>query len=156
MMYLSATSSLRSALLLMMLFSGVRALTKSVLHRKYDNSNPNALFSQEKSKILTSMNFPNEDGTNASDTRFMASSNLIYKGGPLISNVKVILILWGGSANVRYAAELQKYYGAITSSPWFDILSQYSTSTTTIGRGSLYGTYTYDDAPTGVLSEDTI
>jgi len=88
-----------------------------------------------------------------------ATGRLTYNHGPLISQVKVILILWGGSSKVRYASNLQKFYSAIvTKSDWFYLLSQeYSTVNQTIDYGSLYFTYSFNLAPIGrIVSRDEI
>ena len=94
--------------------------------------------------------------TNGSNTRSMASGKLIYYGGPVLSNVKVILVLWGGATNVRYSTQLQRFYAAVTSSSWFNIMSELKTPTQSIGSGSLNYTYNDTSAPTGRLTQDTI
>jgi len=65
-----------------------------------------------------------------------------------LANVKVVSIFWTGSSNVPYASELNTFYGAVTNSPWMQILSEYSTPTTNIGMGSLVASCSYDTAPT--------
>jgi hypothetical protein len=86
-----------------------------------------------------------------------AKSTVTWKGGPVISNVKVVLILWGGSSNVRYAKELTKFYDAVTTkSDWFDILKEYSTATQKIQNGCLWTQYSFDNAPTGTLTQEDI
>ena len=90
--------------------------------------------------------------TNESSNRTMTSLNCTYHGGKVISNVNVVLILWGGS-KVRYAKELRKFYSAvITRSSWYNLLREYSTPTQSIGYGSLHYVYSFDRAPTGILT----
>ena len=86
-----------------------------------------------------------------SSSRSLGSGNLIYHNGPVIANVKVVLVYWGGSSRVRYASNLQSFYGAITRSTWYNILSQYK-----VGSGSLIATYSDDAAPTGILSQSIV
>ena len=38
-----------------------------------------------------------------------AAPKLIYYGGPVIANVKVITIWWGGVSNVKYTSKLEKF-----------------------------------------------
>jgi hypothetical protein len=92
--------------------------------------------------------------TNPSSKRTLTNGKLTYNFGHLITNIKVVLILWGGFSKVRYAKELQNFYSAIvTHSSWYHLLSQeYSTLNQTIGYGSLHFTYSFDLAPVGVLS----
>ena len=85
-----------------------------------------------------------------------ANGNLIYYGGAVLSNVKVVLILWGGSTNVRYASNITNFYAAVTSSTWFNVLFQYKTDKQSIGSGSLHATYSDSSAPSGSLSQTTI
>lgn len=92
---------------------------------------------------------------NTTTTRSLAG-NLIYNGGPVLSNVRIVLVLWGGSSKVRFASQLQSFYAAITTSSWYNIMSQYKTPTQSIGSGSLIATYSDRSAPTGSLSQSTI
>ena len=89
-------------------------------------------------------------------TRQASTQRLIYYGGPVIGNVKVITIWWGGTSSVRYAAQLEFFYGAVTNSNWYRILSQYSTSTTTIGAGRWLQSYNFANAPRGTVSDTQI
>jgi hypothetical protein len=75
---------------------------------------------------------------------------LTYRGGPVISNVKVQAVAWGPSTNATAKAMLPAWYAGVTSSSYFDWLTEYDTVGTidgkvgtgqTIGRGS-YGGWT--------------
>ncbi|KAI8897417.1 hypothetical protein BC833DRAFT_621264 [Globomyces pollinis-pini] len=87
---------------------------------------------------------------NALDVRFN------YYGGPVVTNVKVYSIFWGGKSKVTYADQINKFYEAITKSTMMDILQEYNTPTQKIGRGSFLGEYSYDDAAIGVVTDDQI
>ena len=66
-----------------------------------------------------------------------AGAHLTYFGGPVLSNAKVQAVYWG--SNVALQPHLNAFYGAITSSAYFDWLSEYNTPTQHIGRGSFGG-----------------
>ncbi|KAJ3253050.1 hypothetical protein HK103_001012 [Boothiomyces macroporosus] len=85
-----------------------------------------------------------------------AGAKLTYYGGPVISNVKVFTIFWGGQSNVQYASQINQFYTGVTNSALFDMLAQYDTPTQNIGRGSFIGSYDYTGAATGTLDDSTI
>jgi hypothetical protein len=75
---------------------------------------------------------------------------LTYRGGPVISNVKVQAVAWGPNTNAVAKAKLPAWYAGVTNSSYFDWLTEYDTVGTidgnvgtgqTIGRGS-YGGWT--------------
>lgn len=70
-----------------------------------------------------------------------------------MSNVKVFLIYWGGKQTLKHHHALQQFYTSIVNSTYIDKLSEYSTPTQTIGRGSFIGSYDYTDAPTGTVEQ---
>jgi hypothetical protein len=57
-------------------------------------------------------------------TNFCTNRQLIYLGGPIISDVKVITVWWGN--NVKYRNELEKFYARIVKSNWFTTLNEYN------------------------------
>ena len=60
-----------------------------------------------------------------------------YGGGPLLTNVKIVSVMWG--PNVRQATRdsMGNFYGAITNSRFLDVADEYSTTTRLMGRGTL-------------------
>ena len=58
--------------------------------------------------------------------------------GPVISNVEVTMLLWGGSS-VAFAKNLSSFYDAAVQSDWFGTMSQYKTSKQSIGDGKFVG-----------------
>ena len=60
------------------------------------------------------------------------SGPLNYYGGPVISKVKVIVVLWGPNVNATVAFGIGGFFAAATNSTWFDQLSQYQTNLTGI------------------------
>lgn len=78
------------------------------------------------------------DPVNVRAAAAAAKAHLTYYGGPVLSNVKVVQVNWGGS-NVSFASELNGFYSAVTNSAYFDWLSEYNTPTQQIGRGSFAG-----------------
>jgi len=59
-----------------------------------------------------------------------AGAHLTYFGGPVLTNVSVHPVFW--NSNTQFQANINAFYSAVTNSPLFDMLSQYSS----IGRGS--------------------
>ncbi|KAJ3308462.1 hypothetical protein HDV04_001219 [Boothiomyces sp. JEL0838] len=90
------------------------------------------------------------------NTAAPAGAKLNYYGGPVISNVKVFTIFWGGQSNVQYASQINQFYTGVTNSALFDMLSQYNTPTQSIGRGSFIGSYDYTAGAKGTLDDSTI
>ncbi|HEY2514603.1 MAG TPA: hypothetical protein VGI39_27250 [Polyangiaceae bacterium] len=92
------------------------------------------------------------------DTSLGASgtSSLTYYGGPVLSNVKVVAVVWGSNVNSSVVSELSGFYSAITNSGYIDSLSEYGTPTQQIGRGSLAGQYTIspNDTKTAISGDD--
>ncbi|KAJ3318904.1 hypothetical protein HDV06_006956 [Boothiomyces sp. JEL0866] len=84
------------------------------------------------------------------------SAHLNYYGGPVISNVRVYTIFWGGKAKVQFSSQINQFYAGFTNSPMFDMLSQYSITGHTIGRGSFIGSFDYTGAATGTLTDAAI
>jgi hypothetical protein len=72
-------------------------------------------------------------------------AHMVYRGGPVISNVKVFTVFW--NASVPNQSSLNSFYSAIVDSPYVDWLSEYNTSTQKIGRGKLLGSYVDTSAP---------
>ena len=67
----------------------------------------------------------------------LATANLQYYGGPVLSQVKVFTVFW--NSQVQYQSQLNAFYTAVTNSAYFDWLNEYNTPTQTIGRGSFLG-----------------
>jgi hypothetical protein len=76
-----------------------------------------------------------------------------YYGGPVVQNVKVVLVLWGPSVNA--ASQLPGFYTAVTNSAYMDWLSEYGTPGHPIGRGVYAGAYTVP-APTTTLDDSAL
>ncbi|KAJ3268453.1 hypothetical protein HDV01_002732 [Terramyces sp. JEL0728] len=73
-----------------------------------------------------------------------ATAKLTYYGGPVISNVEVHPIFYGGSS-VQYKSQINAFYSGVVNSAYFDWLSEYNTKTQTIGRGSFGGSIDVTD-----------
>ena len=86
------------------------------------------------------------DRAKALDVSGPAGAKLTNYGGPVISSVKVWAIYWGSS--VQFQDHLNAFYPAITNSVYFDWLSEYNSSTGSIGRGSFGGSVVDTTAPT--------
>ncbi|KAJ3308577.1 hypothetical protein HDV04_001067 [Boothiomyces sp. JEL0838] len=76
--------------------------------------------------------------------RQASGAQLTYRGGPVISNIEVHPIFYGGD-NVQYKSDIQGFYAGVVDSPYFDWLSEYNTQTQTIGRGKYVGSIDYTD-----------
>jgi hypothetical protein len=76
-----------------------------------------------------------------------------YFGGPVVARAKVVEVLWG--PGVVLAADLGRFYAAITDSSYFDVLAEYGTETQPISRGSFVGLVTHPAPPQGRTVDDT-
>jgi len=64
------------------------------------------------------------------------SAHLNYYGGPVVSNVQVVVVYWGANVNSEIIANIPGFYQGVTDSVYFDLLSEYSTDVTPVGGGS--------------------
>jgi hypothetical protein len=103
----------------------------------------------------------------AADVR--ATGDLLYYGGPVVSNARVVQVSWGASVDGALSAELPAFYAALTGGAYFDWLNEYSTVGRTgaadgfagtgqvIGRGSFVGSYAITPANTATsLTDDDV
>jgi len=76
-----------------------------------------------------------------------------YYGGPVISNIHIVEVLWGSFVDVPSTTGLPQFFTDITKSNYFDLLSEYGTvgvpgasggagSNQLIGRGTFDGKFT--------------
>jgi hypothetical protein len=81
-----------------------------------------------------------------------AGAQLVYFGGPIISNVKVEVVFWGPNVNTTVTAGIVGFYAAVTNSVYYDVASEYSTkgvivvgrspTNQILGRGSVDSSFT--------------
>jgi hypothetical protein len=68
------------------------------------------------------------------------SGNLTYHGGAVLHAVEVVPIYWGAAwatgTDVQVAAQVDAFFDFILTSQFMDLLAEYNTPATTIGRGS--------------------
>ncbi|MEO8927219.1 MAG: hypothetical protein ABI306_08650 [Caulobacteraceae bacterium] len=79
------------------------------------------------------------------------AKTMLYYGGPVISTVKVAVVLWGPTVPKSITSRLTPYFKAMVNSTYIDQLAQYATNITgvnghmgtnqTIGRGSFRGKF---------------
>jgi hypothetical protein len=78
-----------------------------------------------------------------------AAPQLTYRGGPLLTAVKVFTIFWGSAWQQQTLADLANqlntFFGFILTSPLIDQLAEYNVGNSAIGYGSLGGTLTFTD-----------
>jgi hypothetical protein len=67
-------------------------------------------------------------------------ARVAYYGGPVISNVKVVTVFWGNFTDAQKKT-IETYYQQVVNSSYMDYLSEYSTPTQQIGRGTWIGSY---------------
>src|SRR5262249_6983212 len=90
----------------------------------------------------------------SSGTAASGLANVVYHGGAVISNVKVVQVIWGPGTYLpettsTTSPSVASFLTAITNSPYLDWLSEYDTPNQTIGRGSFAGRYTISPALNG-------
>jgi hypothetical protein len=83
-----------------------------------------------------------------------AGAHLTYFGGPVISNISVVVVFWGPNVNPAVTANgtIDQFYTDITTSRFYDLLTEYSTvgvtgtggasSNQSLGRGTFGGKFT--------------
>jgi S-layer family protein len=74
-------------------------------------------------------------------------SDITYHSGPMILNVKITPVLWGGNVDPVTVSSIAPFYTALTGSQFVQKLSEYSEPNQTIGFGSLAGTVRITPAP---------
>ena len=87
-----------------------------------------------------------------------ATAKLTYRGGPVLQNVKVFGVWWGGATKVQFSDKLPGFYNSVTQSSYYDWLSEYNTSSPAqkIGEGSFIGSYSYTAGATGTVDDSAI
>lgn len=91
---------------------------------------------------------------------------LLYFGGPVISNVKAVVVLWGPNVDPRITTRIGDFYASVVDSNYVTWLSpQYDTFRTAvngqpgtnqkIGAGTFLGTFTISPAVTQGTIDDT-
>jgi hypothetical protein len=82
-----------------------------------------------------------------------SNAHMVYRGGPIISNVKVYTVFWG--ASVKNQSQLDAFYTTLVNSAYIDGLREYDTPTQSIGRGAFQSAYVDAKAPSGAQIDDT-
>lgn len=77
---------------------------------------------------------------------------LDYYGGPVVSNLQVVIVFWGSGVDSVVADGIGGFFQNVTDSSYFDLLSEYATTIAplgggtgtnqSIGRGTYGGSYT--------------
>jgi hypothetical protein len=80
-----------------------------------------------------------------------ATPFMLYYGGPVLSKVKVVSVIWGSKVNKTTVSSIGPFYVGIVNSTFIDQLAQYATNRTginghagtgqTVGRGSYHGQF---------------
>ncbi len=90
------------------------------------------------------------------------AANLQYFGGPVVSNIVTVSVLWGPNVDPAVAGAMPAFLRDLTNSSYMDWLCEYNTlglsGTTTnqaIGRGSFGGQFTITPQHTAALVDDT-
>jgi hypothetical protein len=64
------------------------------------------------------------------------AAHLNYYGGPIVSNLQVVVVFWGPNVNSTVTSQIGGFFQAIINSSYFDLVSEYSTSLTPVGGGT--------------------
>lgn len=83
---------------------------------------------------------------------------LTYRGGPLLANVEVVAVYWGGQWRdeplATMAGRVDAFLDLVVTSQLMDQLAEYSVEGTTIGHGSRAGSSVLDAVPTDAALTD--
>jgi hypothetical protein len=91
-----------------------------------------------------------------------SSPKLSYFGGPVVSNVQVVPVLWGNYVNSQITANISQFYSDVTASNWYDMLSEYATpggtsgTNQSIGRGTAVSAITINPSKCASSSKCTL
>ncbi len=81
------------------------------------------------------------------------AAQLTYHGGPLLTNVQVVLVFWGAtwtqSAQSPLIHQLNQFFDFILTSAYINLLAEYSAPGQAVGHGSRIGTFTIADSEPG-------
>src|SRR6266849_156071 len=85
--------------------------------------------------------------------------HLRYNGGPVLANVEVFTVFWGGAwqkqpALVTLSQSINDFFTFILTSPLIDQLAEYAVPNRSIGHGQWVGTKTLGTDP-GPLIDDS-
>jgi hypothetical protein len=110
---------------------------------------------------IVPLHLPEEMTRDMHDSGAAAAPPLLtYRGGPLLTNVKVFTVFWGaarGQAQATLAKQLNDFFSAILVSSLIDELGEYNTPQHKIGHGSLIGTTNVTTpAPAKSISDNAI
>jgi hypothetical protein len=61
---------------------------------------------------------------------------LNYYGGPVVSNLQVVVVLWGSGVSTVVTNGIEDFFKSMINSSYFDLLSEYSTYGPPIGGGT--------------------
>src|SRR5215831_17699265 len=98
----------------------------------------------------------------AQNTSAPFGAHLEYFGGRVVSNIQVVQVLWGAGNYIPQVTStdtpsMATFYQGVLNSPYVDWLSEYNTSTQSIGRGSFLTQATIFPSPAnnGTVIDDT-
>src|ERR1700733_5891420 len=57
-----------------------------------------------------------------------AGQKVVYYGGPVISNVKVMAVFWGSAIDATIQKQIGGFYSTTVNSTYFDWLKEYNTT----------------------------
>ena len=91
----------------------------------------------------------------------LPNAHLQYFGGPVVSNVEVVVVFWGSSVDSATTSGIGGFYQVLVTSSFMDLFSEFNTTgfqsgtNQTIGRGTLKGTYVVTPSNTASSLSDT-
>src|ERR1022692_535749 len=81
--------------------------------------------------------------------------NVVYMGGPMITNVEVVEVYWTAGVVQAVKDYLPPFFTAVTNSSYLDWLSEYDLPAQFIGRGHFKGAYTITPTATNTSLTDS-
>ena len=107
---------------------------------------------------------PSKFNLNPKKNPSILGGSLVYYGGPVISNVKIYTVIWGGGVNSEVQSKMNDFYGSYARSTQMDWANQYQTKINAvdgrrgtnqeIGRGSAGGTFQITPIHSGSTIDD--
>lgn len=94
-------------------------------------------------------------------TAAVGAAQLTYRGGPLITNIKLVGVYWGSAWSAAQQQSVSRttidnFLGDLAQSAYIDLLAEYSVSGMTIARGTFQGSVVLGADPGAQVSDDDI
>jgi hypothetical protein len=122
----------------------VKRVTKKPVEKKLTSQSKKTVSRMDDPIRIVPLHLPSELYRPSAGIAAPPAAQLTYRGGLLLSAVKVFTVFWGEAwqttPNSDLASQLNQFFKFVVSSALVDQLAEYSVPGQTLGHGSLVGT----------------